>query len=126
MATQTTPSPWTMTVPTPMAGAAPLASSAPSWALWACPLTAALLLYLCYFPVSAGALAWVALVPLLVLVRLPGRPKRLYLSCFVAAMAFDLAVLQWVRVADWMMYFAWVILATYGALYWPVALGVLR
>jgi apolipoprotein N-acyltransferase len=61
-----------------------------------------------------------------VLVRLPGRPKRLYLSCLVAALAFHWAVLQWVRVADWMMYFAWGLLATYGALYWPVALAVLR
>jgi apolipoprotein N-acyltransferase len=113
-------------MPTPAAGAAPLASSAPSWALWVCPMTTAVLLYLCYFPVSIGELAWVALVPLLVLVRMPGRPKRLYLSCFVAAMAFHWVVLQWVRVADWMMYFAWTIVATYGALYWPVALAVLR
>src|SRR5262245_53948061 len=106
------------------AATAPAAAVPSAWPPLLCAFSAAGLLYLCYFPVSAGALAWVALVPLLALVRMPRR--RVYLSCFLAAMAFHWAVLQWVRVADWMMYFAWMLVATYGALYWPVALGVLR
>jgi apolipoprotein N-acyltransferase len=100
--------------------------TAPAWAMWLCPLAGAALLYLSYFPAAIGPLGWVALVPLLVLVRLPGRPKRLYLSCWLSALAFHWVVLQWVRVADWMMYLAWGLLATYGSFYWPVALAILR
>src|SRR5262249_17334345 len=50
----------------------------------------------------------------------------LYLSCWLGALAFHWPVLQWVRVADWMMYIAWAVLATYGALYWPIALALVR
>ena len=65
-----------------------LPTSAPVWAAWLCAFSCAGLLYLCYFPVAVGVLAWVALVPLFVLVKLPGRPRFLYLSCWLAAMAF--------------------------------------
>jgi apolipoprotein N-acyltransferase len=95
-------------------------------ALWLAPAASAVLLYLSYFPVAWGWLAWVALVPLLVLVRLPGRPRRLYLACWVGGLLFHWPVLQWVRVADWMMYGAWAVVATYGAFYWPVGLALLR
>jgi apolipoprotein N-acyltransferase len=94
--------------------------------LWLCPLASAALLYLAYFPVAWGWLAWFALVPLLVLVRQPGAPRHLYLACWVGGLAFHWPVLQWVRVADLMMYAAWAALATYGALYWPVALALVR
>src|SRR4051794_30333732 len=122
MSIQTAPGLRTHPQPAALPAAAPATPSA--WPAVLCAFSAAGLLYLCYFPVSAGALAWVALVPLLALVRMPRR--RVYLSCFLAAMVFHWAVLQWVRVADWMMYFAWMLLATYGALYWPAALAVLR
>jgi apolipoprotein N-acyltransferase len=105
---------------------APQPRSRAAWPILVCPLTAALLLYLAYFPVAWGWLAWVALVPLLVLVRQPGRPRFLYLACWLGGLAFHWPVLQWVRVADLMMYVAWAVVATYGALYWPVALALLR
>jgi apolipoprotein N-acyltransferase len=113
-------------------------------------LATAGLLYLCYFPVAFGWLAWVALVPLLVLVRRPGRPntpylcawagpfrrfaccalrwrpRTLYLCAWLGGMAFFFPLLQWMRVADPMMYFTWVALAIYSALYFPLALGLLR
>ncbi len=102
------------------------AGRAASLALWLAPSASALLLYLAYFPVAWGALAWVALVPLLLLVRLPGRPRRLYLACWVGGLLFHWPVLQWVRVADGRMYGAWAMVATYGACYWPVGLALLR
>jgi apolipoprotein N-acyltransferase len=97
-----------------------------SWLVWLCPLASAALLYLAFFPVAWGWLGWVALVPGLVLVRQPGRPRFLYLACLAGGIAFHWPVLQWVRVADVMMYVAWIVVATYGALYWPVALGLVR
>jgi apolipoprotein N-acyltransferase len=103
-----------------------LPASRVAWTVLLCPLASAALLYLAYFPVAWGWLAWVALVPWLVLTRLPGRPRFLYLSCWLGGLAFHWPVLQWVRVADWMMYAAWAAVATYGALYWPVALGLIR
>jgi apolipoprotein N-acyltransferase len=108
----------------PSAAAQPAARA--TRVVWLCPLAAALLLYLAYFPVACGWLAWIALVPLLVLVRQPGRPRFLYLACWLGGLAFHWPVLQWVRIADPLMYVAWAVVATYGALYWPVALGLVR
>jgi apolipoprotein N-acyltransferase len=89
-------------------------------------LTTAGLLYLSYFPVGLSWLAWFALVPLLVLVRMPARPWRIYLSAYVGGLAFFWPVLQWLRVADPRMYATWAALATYSALYVPIALFLVR
>jgi apolipoprotein N-acyltransferase len=89
-------------------------------------LTTAGLLWLCYFPVACGWLAWVALVPLLALVRGPARPLTVYLSAFAGGLAFYWPALQWLRVADDRMYFTWAFLATYSALYFPLAVWLVR
>src|SRR6202035_4755113 len=60
-------------------------------------LATALLLWACYFPLNAGGLAWVALVPLLCLVRSTARPRVIYSSTWVGGMAFFLIALQWLR-----------------------------
>src|SRR3954469_19816548 len=89
--------------------AAAVARSNPT--VWLAPLASAALLYLCYFPVAIGWLAWAALVPWLCLVRLPGRPRRLYLAAWLGGLAFYLPVLQWARVADPRMYATWIALS---------------
>ena len=89
-------------------------------------LPSALLLYLCFFPVAWGWLAWGALVPLLLLVRSRTRAVTVYTAATLAGLAFYWPVLQWMRVADDAMYAAWGFLATYCALYFPVALFFLR
>jgi apolipoprotein N-acyltransferase len=89
-------------------------------------LVTAGLLWLCYFPADCGWLAWVALVPLLVLVRSPARPWRVYLAAWAGGLAFYWPVLQWMRVADPRMYATWAILATYCATYVPLAVWLLR
>src|SRR5205823_1156060 len=94
-------------------------------ALLAACATAALL-YLGYFPVACGWLGWVALVPLLALVRSPARPRVVYLAAYLAGLLFFGPVLQWMRVADWRMYFTWAMLATYCAVYFPAAVWLLR
>src|SRR5262245_1599480 len=60
----------------------------------------ALLLWLCYFPVAWGWLGWVALVPLLVLVRARARARRVYGCAWLAGLAFFWPAIQWMRVAD--------------------------
>jgi apolipoprotein N-acyltransferase len=83
-------------------------------------------LWLSYFPVACGWLGWVALVPLLTLVRSPARPRAVYVPAWVAGLAFFWPALQWMRVADERMYATWAFLATYCALYFPLALCLVR
>ncbi len=90
-------------------------------------LTTAGLLWLCYFPVDCGWLAWVALGPLLCLVRLPRRRRRFpLLAAFAGGLVFYLPALQWMRVADPRMYFTWIGLALYCAAYFPLFLFLVR
>jgi apolipoprotein N-acyltransferase len=85
------------------------------------------LLWLCYFPAACGWLAWLALVPLLFLVRLPRAPWRLpYLAAYTGGLAFYLGAVQWMRVADWRMYFTWIGLSLYCAAYFPLFLYLTR
>jgi apolipoprotein N-acyltransferase len=95
-------------------------------ALWLASFLGGGLLYLCFFPVAWGWLAWVALVPWLCLVRAPARPRGLYLAAWLGALAFYLPVLQWARVADPRMYATWIALSLYCACYVPVALALVR
>jgi apolipoprotein N-acyltransferase len=83
------------------------------------------LLWLCYFPAACGWLAWVALVPLLCLVRMPRR-RLLYLAAYAGGLAFYLPAMQWMRVADPRMYATWIGLAVYCSLYFPLAIYLLR
>src|SRR5690349_2174070 len=76
---------------------APLPAGPRPW--WPALATAGIL-WLCYFPAACGWLAWVALVPLLCLVRLPRRPWRFpHLAAYAGGLAFYLAAIQWMRVA---------------------------
>src|SRR5215213_5029521 len=92
-----------MTVPLSLGSPARVAkpSAGRAWVLLGCSLATSLLLYLCFFPVAWGTvLGWVALVPLLALVRSPARPRLLYPLAYLAGAAFYLPVVQWMRVAD--------------------------
>jgi apolipoprotein N-acyltransferase len=85
------------------------------------------LLWLCHFPLAWGwLLGWVALVPFLSLVRSTATGWRVYLAAWLGGLAFFVPVLQWMRVADPRMYFTWIGLAIYCALYFPGGLGLLR
>lgn len=89
-------------------------------------LLCALLLWLCYFPVAISWFAWVALVPLLCLARSSLTARWIYLGAWLAGLAFFWPVLQWMRVADFRMYFTWAMLATYCSFYFPVAVFLIR
>jgi apolipoprotein N-acyltransferase len=90
-------------------------------------LLSAPLLWASFFPLDLGPLAFVALVPWLMLTRINGvNPRRLYFATFVGALAFWLPALQWIRVASPPMYASWVVIAVYCALLSTLAMLILR
>ncbi|HJZ91269.1 MAG TPA: apolipoprotein N-acyltransferase [Gemmataceae bacterium] len=85
-----------------------------------------LILYACYFPIAAGFLAWVALVPLLSLVRANARPRRIYFAAFVGGLVCYLPAIQWMRVAHPAMYVSWLVLAVYCSLALAASIWLVR
>src|SRR5260370_16088412 len=79
------------------------------------------LLWMCYHPLSWGWLGWVALVPLLCLVRSERPPRAIYFAAWAGGLLFFVPALQWMRGADTAMYPTWILLAIYCALYFPLA-----
>jgi apolipoprotein N-acyltransferase len=84
------------------------------------------LLWLCYFPAAYGWLAWVALVPLLGLVRAPLSWRRTFLYAWVTGLVFFFPAIQWMRVADYRMYATWISLSLYCSLFVPVGILLIR
>jgi apolipoprotein N-acyltransferase len=93
------------------------------------------LLWLSYFPVACGWLAWFALVPLLALVRSGQRPRFLFLCAWLSGIAFFQPALWWMHAADGLwsaplslgpMTAAAYFLGLYCALYFPAAVFLLR
>lgn len=89
-------------------------------------LAGASLLVVCYFPLAWGWLGWVAVTPLLCLVRSDTNGWRTYFYAWYAGLAFFWPALEWMRVADFRMYGTWAMLATYCALYFPAAICLIR
>ena len=84
------------------------------------------LLYLSFFPVNAGFLAWFALVPLLSLVRANARPRRIYFAAFVGGLVCYVPAIQWMRVAHASMYASWLFLAFCCALFLAMSIWLAR
>jgi apolipoprotein N-acyltransferase len=104
------------------------------------------LLWLCFFPVGWGWLGWIALVPLLVLVRTDvplaqgqrfgfiahfkgflRRPSYRVAACaFVGSLVFFVPILQWMRVGDRTMYVAWIATAVICSLFSTTAVVLVR
>jgi apolipoprotein N-acyltransferase len=89
-------------------------------------IATAVLLWCCYFPANCGWLAWVALVPLLCLVRTRAPARRVYFASWACGLLYYGALLQWLRVADDRMYFSWPALALYCSLFVPASLWLVR
>jgi apolipoprotein N-acyltransferase len=88
-----------------------------------------ILLILCHFtwlPVVWGWLGWVALVPLLALVRSEARPWRVYLSAWAGGVLFFWFVLHWMTVAHPLMLYTWMALATWCSLFFPLGIFLIR
>jgi apolipoprotein N-acyltransferase len=121
----------TITATRPEAAPAPVSQpvsrpTAHPMGLLAAAVGTALLLYLCHFPVAWGWLGWVALVPLLSLVRSEARPWRIYLTAWASGLLFFVPVLQWMRVADAAMYATWALLAFWCSLSFPAGIWLVR
>jgi apolipoprotein N-acyltransferase len=84
------------------------------------------LLFASYFPLDCGWLAWLALVPLLCVVRGRACARRTFFCAWAGGLVFFWPALQWMRVADPAMYFTWALLATYCALYLPLGVLLVR
>lgn len=89
-------------------------------------LTNAVLLWLCYFPVACGWLIWIALVPLLAVMRSSARPGWIYFCAWLGSLVFYLAAMQWMRVADPRMYATWIALAFYCSMFFLLTVYLIR
>lgn len=88
-------------------------------------ILSAVLLWVAYFPLDLGPVAFVALVPWLTLVRAPDAKLR-YLAAYTGGFVFFALATNWVRVAHPMMYLSWLGLALACPVFWVVGLWLLR
>jgi apolipoprotein N-acyltransferase len=89
-------------------------------------LTSALLLWFAFPPAGRGYLAWVALVPLFLLVRSERSRRSIYFGAWVGGLAFWLLAVYWVWETDSSAWLAWVVLAAFLSLWWPAFLLLVR
>ena len=81
-----------------------------------------ILLYLSFFPANLGFFGWIALVPMLYVMRSNVQLRIKLFSASVCGLCFFIPALQWMRLADPMMYFTWIGLALYCNLFFVSAL----
>ena len=93
---------------------------------WSMSLLSAALMWACFTPVNASPLAWIALVPLLLLVRIEQRTRWMYVAVYCGGLLGQLATLQWMRLGDPTMYIAWSALSVYLTMYSVVFVAVSR
>ncbi len=84
------------------------------------------LMWAAFAPLAVGPLGWVCLVPLIQLVRLERPTPKMYRLVYLGGLIFSLFALQWMRLGDTWMYPAWLALAAYVALYFPLFVGLSR
>lgn len=94
-------------------------------AVFLAAISTAIALWLSFTPVEAAPVAWIALVPLCLLLRIPHLPKRSYRVIYLAGMIWAVATVQWMRLGHPAMYGAVAAMGIYLAFYFPafVVLG---
>lgn len=92
----------------------------PARGAWLLGGTTALLLWASFTPLDWGPLGWLALVPLIQLVRIPHPSRWMYRAVYLTGLGFWLVTFQWMRLGDPTMVPAWGALAIYLAVYFPV------
>lgn len=85
-----------------------------------------LLLWLSFTPVEFAPAAWLALVPLIQLIRLKSLPRWTWLLLTACGFIWGVATLQWMRLGDPAMIFAMLALAFYVGLYFPAFIWISR
>lgn len=101
-------------------------SPAPARGALALSLLTAIPLWAAFTPLDWGPLAWLCLVPLIQLIRLPRRTRWMYRAIYAGGLVFALAALQWMRLGDVWMYPAWIALSLYVAAYFPLFVALSR
>ncbi|CAN5685913.1 apolipoprotein N-acyltransferase [soil metagenome] len=86
----------------------------------------ALLLYAAFEPAGWWWLAWVALVPLGMLIRSDRPARAVYLGAWVGGLVFWLLATNWVRKADPGAWPGWIALAVGLSFWWPAFLLLAR
>ncbi len=99
---------------------------AKSFGAWAVSFLTAGLLWASFTPLDYAPLAWIALVPMLMLVRIEERTRWMYLAIYGGGLAFTIPTLQWMRLGDPAMYLAWGALSVYVACYFPMFVWLAR
>ena len=89
-------------------------------------LISAVLLWSTFPPAEWWWLAWVALVPLFLLVRSERSRPSIYLGAWVGGFAFWLLAIQWVRFTDDSAWLGWVVMALALSFWWPAFLLLAR
>ena len=89
-------------------------------------LISAALMWASFTPLDWSPLAWIALAPLCLLVRLERAPRLWWLTTMIGGVAFWAPALQWMRLGDVSMYGAWFALSMYLAVYVPAFVGLSR
>jgi len=87
---------------------------------------AGVMLWGAFTPLDFSPLGWVALIPLMLLVRLERPTQRMYRTLYACGLVYWLATLQWMRLGDPTMYIAWGALAAYLAVVFPLFVGLTR
>lgn len=98
----------------------------PAVGAWSMALASAVLLWCSFTPVNASPLAWLAPLPLLLLIRAEARPRWTMTALYVTSFFGQLAMLQWMRLGDPTMYIAWVALSLYMAFYTVLFVAISR
>ena len=86
----------------------------------------AVLMWASFTPLNFSPLAWVALAPLCLLIRLERAPRLWWLTTLIGGATFWYPSLQWLRLGDIAMYGAWFALAAYLSIYFPLFVGLAR
>jgi len=94
--------------------------------VWLLSGLTAVLLWASFTPLDWGPLGWICLVPLILLVRLKKPTRWMYRAIYACGLLNTLVTLQWMRLGDRSMYPAWIALAIYTAVYFPLFVGLAR
>jgi apolipoprotein N-acyltransferase len=94
---------------------------------WFLAFAGAVLLWMAFPPLDLWPLAYVAVVPWVLLMRQPKLSgRRPYLLIYAAGLLHWLLLLQGIRLAHWALYFGWFALSAFIACYLPVTIAVAR
>ena len=98
----------------------PTVDRPPAKTVWLCGFAAAALLWASFDPLGWWPLAWVALVPLCVLIRSRVRARWEVRALWACGFLGTAAQIQWMRLGDPAMYPAWLALSAYLGVYFPL------